>query len=87
MARKKTVKPEQNELLMPALALSMLVFVLVGALVTATTRTTPQSNISANNRQARLLTKDNKVDDLEADLLLLQEDSLDSEISVLEQLQ
>ena len=85
---RKTKSVTQNELLLPSLALSMLAFVLVGALVTAvSSQPTPQSSVSADNSGSRLLTRGNEVDDLEADMLLLQEDSLDSEISVLEQLQ
>jgi len=87
MARKKSTKysaPKQNELLLPSLALSMLALVLVGALVSVTSSSkTPQTSVSADSR--RLLTKGTDLDDLEADLLLLQEDSLESEISVLEQ--
>lgn len=85
MARKKSV-PAQNELLLPSLALSALVLILVGVLVTGMgPNNSTNSQVSAN--KSRLLTKGTQVDDLEADLLLLQEDTLDAEISVLEQTQ
>lgn len=90
MARKTTKKQgitEQNELLLPALALSAVALTLVGVLTTGVlSRPTPEASVSAASVKARLLTKGSKVQDLEADLLLLQEDTLDSEIGILDRL-
>lgn len=84
---KRSTQPKQNELLLPSLALSLVVLVLVGAMAGGIfNRPTPQTSVSASNR-ARSLTKDNQVEDLESDLLLLREDTLDSEMAVLNKLQ
>lgn len=85
---RKSTNAKQMELLIPSLALSMLVLMLVGTLVTlGSVQKSPETSASADNRSSRQLTRGMSVADLESDLLLLQEDNLDSELSVLEQVQ
>lgn len=49
--------------------------------------TKSQSSSAAASGEARQLTRGVEVEDLQADLLLLQEDTLDTELSALRQLQ
>ena len=83
MARKTQKSIEQNELLLPSLALSALALVLVGVLMTGmSAQKTTSTKVSAS--KSRLLTKGSSFEDLQADLSLLSVDDIDTELNILE---
>lgn len=84
MAKRQSIS--DNQLLIPSLALSAIVMVLVGVLMTSlNSAPTPETQISAS-QGARQLTRSTELDDLKTDLILLEEDSIDTELSGLRNL-
>lgn len=82
MARKRK-SIQDNELLLPSMALCTLVFVIVGLLSISLNQDSTNTRVEADtpNRQ---LTEGYQQVDLETDLMLLQEDTLDTELESLD---
>lgn len=85
MAKKATAN-KTNDLLIPTLALSAVVLVLVGVLTTVLPFMKPSQTEVAADRGGRQLTRGMEVEDLQTDLLLLEEDTLETELSTLQRL-
>ena len=71
---------QEFQLLLPSLALSLLVFVLV-AVIMIIPKSTPQPTAQAG--QKSYLSKSDEVDSLESDLILLEADNIEEELRVL----
>lgn len=74
-----TKKTKEFNLLLPSLALSLLVFLLV-IFITNLPQQTHEPDVSAAQNQ---LSTSDDIDSLESDLILLQGDQLDQELEIL----